>query len=1223
MAMDKYSELKLTFDEITGAMKFTGQQATSLQKQFRLLKQELTLGSYTEEQFTQIRNALQEVEIKLKQSQIRGKEFFEQIGTLGGPIGELSNRVSRAISLFAALNEMSFDELKSQFENISKILSGSVEDISAGISVVKSGGRPTGTRESTGNVGEAGQGLRTADNANTVANVANAVAISKVSEATEKLTKDTVAQTIAANKLSKSTVEEAMASGNYTLQITNLDAATTKLLLTEEARNKRQQSFIGQTTAQKRILLQQYAEEDAALNKAGASMAAQILNNQELNKQKKLLEASLKDVNIEIAQNALWIEIENGEYRKLTLTELELIGTNSALIVSTEGLIVTQEANNIAIAKNIAAKELQIGINKVFNAVLNTGRLLAIGYNAATTAITKGLGLMGTTAKVVTFTVRTLSLALAGIAGAGIAAVLVGLYQLVTGFAKSSAAAENLKVELENLNQVLDLNLGAIKRRNAEELAEMKVKNATSEEIRKKEIKAAKESQLEIAEQLKQAKILEAKALGDFEPARLALRDRFLMEQELYSENNEKMKGFTKQQILSLANDARKLYNEQLAQLEKDRKNYDGSPIFGLTEDAAAQQAENIKKSGTLLLSLQEKNAEAVIDINVKGNADIEATERNRINNRIKAIDAQMEQEIESTKTSSKELIRLYKERNKLVDYLDKDHKLTLVERAERTRIQNLKINNSIIDDNVRVIQAEIDANQRLVDETGKGTEEQFKARREIAQQMFNKEMEEAKKDEKTRANNEKNARTKFYKDSRQIDIDELTAKEDLQQTFLNGSVKGIESYFDEQVNLEKASYEKRQAEFSLNTEKLEALEKEHTQKLQDIQVQRLASREDLIQHFLNAESENTVQYFKLQRDLENASYVKQQEAAKGNYQLLEGLRLEHLRKMDLIDSSEFENKARMLDRQSKTEFQDKKNKDDYTIASLFDKNNVLRTINEKAYQDQVASENANFEAQKIKAGTNKEQLVQIDLEHLQVLRDLGAQKIETEQQVNLMIEQLGVEFGTTLSTIGNALLQDAQGRDEKKFKAAKKMAIAGIGIEKASAIASIWTNNYIANAKARATFWATNGQPFVTINTISAILNTAATIAAAAQAMSAINGTDFQSPDKGSGRHYASGGMIDGARHSDGGVPIEAEGGEAIMTRGAVTAFAPLLSMLNVAGGGTSFSQGAVGQAGYDNPTRDGQQFQQSQITKTYVVEQELTTMQQRQARLKNLSTL
>ena len=76
-------------------------------------------------------------------------------------------------------------------------------------------------------------------------------------------------------------------------------------------------------------------------------------------------------------------------------------------------------------------------------------------------------------------------------------------------------------------------------------------------------------------------------------------------------------------------------------------------------------------------------------------------------------------------------------------------------------------------------------------------------------------------------------------------------------------------------------------------------------------------------------------------------------------------------------------------------------------------------------------------------------------------------------------------------------------------------------------------------------------------------------------------------------------------------------------MTRGAVTAFAPLLSMLNVAGGGTSFSQGAVGQAGFDFPSSNRQQISEQQITKTYVVEQELTTMQQRQARLKNLSTI
>ena len=172
----------------------------------------------------------------------------------------MSNRVSRAISLFAALNEMSFDELKSQFENISKILAGSVDDISAGISVVKTGGRVAGTKEGTGNAGEAGDGL----DANTVANVANAVAIKNVSENTKELTKNTIKQTIEGEKLKKMMVEQAMATGNYNIVIQDLDAKTTKLVLNEKGRNERLQSVVGKTMADKRILIQQYAEEDAA-----------------------------------------------------------------------------------------------------------------------------------------------------------------------------------------------------------------------------------------------------------------------------------------------------------------------------------------------------------------------------------------------------------------------------------------------------------------------------------------------------------------------------------------------------------------------------------------------------------------------------------------------------------------------------------------------------------------------------------------------------------------------------------------------------------------------------------------------------------------------------------------------------------------------------------------------------------------------------------------------
>jgi hypothetical protein len=106
-------------------------------------------------------------------------------------------------------------------------------------------------------------------------------------------------------------------------------------------------------------------------------------------------------------------------------------------------------------------------------------------------------------------------------------------------------------------------------------------------------------------------------------------------------------------------------------------------------------------------------------------------------------------------------------------------------------------------------------------------------------------------------------------------------------------------------------------------------------------------------------------------------------------------------------------------------------------------------------------------------------------------------------------------------------------------------------------------------------------------------------------------------------GKNYGDGGMIEGPRHAGGGVMINAEGGEAVMTRGAVTMFAPLLSAMNQMGGGTSFSKGAMGQANNDHPKTTSVTPMAPQIIKTYVVSSELTTEAQKQARLKDLSTL
>ena len=106
-------------------------------------------------------------------------------------------------------------------------------------------------------------------------------------------------------------------------------------------------------------------------------------------------------------------------------------------------------------------------------------------------------------------------------------------------------------------------------------------------------------------------------------------------------------------------------------------------------------------------------------------------------------------------------------------------------------------------------------------------------------------------------------------------------------------------------------------------------------------------------------------------------------------------------------------------------------------------------------------------------------------------------------------------------------------------------------------------------------------------------------------------------------GKNYGDGGMIDGPRHAAGGVMINAEGGEAVMTRGAVTMFKPLLSMMNQAGGGTSFTSDAVGGGARPDAPATREISMEQPIIKTYVVENDLTSMQHKQARLKSLSTL
>jgi hypothetical protein len=207
------------------------------------------------------------------------------------------------------------------------------------------------------------------------------------------------------------------------------------------------------------------------------------------------------------------------------------------------------------------------------------------------------------------------------------------------------------------------------------------------------------------------------------------------------------------------------------------------------------------------------------------------------------------------------------------------------------------------------------------------------------------------------------------------------------------------------------------------------------------------------------------------------------------------------------------------------------------------------------------------------------------------------------------------MQYADVVGQFGN-FLQSVAGKN-------KGLAKAGLIIEQAAGVAKIIINTQ-ANA-AKAGYLSPKGIAELVAGTIGVAAAIAATIKGIRQidAQDASGGASGGTPPENLGRNYAEGGMINGPRHAAGGVLINAEGGEAVMTRGAVSMFAPMLSMMNQMGGGTSFAGGTLG-ARPDAPTINNPSVnQQPMIMKTYVVSNELTTEAERQARLKDLSTL
>jgi hypothetical protein len=290
----------------------------------------------------------------------------------------------------------------------------------------------------------------------------------------------------------------------------------------------------------------------------------------------------------------------------------------------------------------------------------------------------------------------------------------------------------------------------------------------------------------------------------------------------------------------------------------------------------------------------------------------------------------------------------------------------------------------------------------------------------------------------------------------------------------------------------------------------------------------------------------------------------------------------------------------------------------------------VLREINKKAEQKELEDLKASDDFKKLKKKEQEDALTAIQQKASRDRKAINMQEIVAYAEIVSKTIGVGKDITAALGAIYenqmNRELKAAGDNQEKQEEIKKKYFEKNKKLQIANATIQMFQSAIGAFSSLIAT-------PFV--GPIIAPIAAAAAIALGIANINKIKSTQYESAGGGGGgsaaapqaspnlgQNYEQGGLIGGRRHAQGGTIIEAEAGEAIMTRGAVTMFQPMLSMMNQMGGGTSFSKGASGQAGYDSP-RVTDTITQPQIVKTYVVSSDLTNEAQKQARLKDLSTL
>lgn len=299
--------------------------------------------------------------------------------------------------------------------------------------------------------------------------------------------------------------------------------------------------------------------------------------------------------------------------------------------------------------------------------------------------------------------------------------------------------------------------------------------------------------------------------------------------------------------------------------------------------------------------------------------------------------------------------------------------------------------------------------------------------------------------------------------------------------------------------NIEKKKTENAEAlaleeqQLSLRLAKGEINESEYQQKLFDIRKESISKTELLTNQSLQKEQQDLgVAYATGQLTLEeyNAKIEESQNnALQKNKDYVSALiDLENYKNEKKKESAEEERGIILSNLQSKFDALDAENQ-----KIEFDFEQDLARLGEQRaiLAEQEATELANTELTEF-------QKTEIRQKYADARRDITNQEIATEKAAAQAKHEINMAYLGLFEQFGNVLGQVA-GKN-------KALAIAGIVISQAASIGQIIANTAIANAKSVAASPLTFGMPWVAINTVSAALSIASTIAGAVKSIQQIN---------------------------------------------------------------------------------------------------------------------